>query len=156
MIEIVVNKKFANGDSLVSLTPLVPMSPKELFSPMSPSEPLSPLVLLSTLPPLYDQCIIIVSNGSSLSPLAPMLPSIFVGYFNLHIALKWRHLNGFIDHHFSHHGWSVPLVPFDPSLLAAMDRHWHHLLSPLTQTASTCCTQGLLWTPMGEHGTNMG
>ena len=42
-----------------SMVPLVSM---ELFSPLTPLKPLSPLALLSTLPPLYDQFIIIISN----------------------------------------------------------------------------------------------
>ena len=83
--------------SLVPLKPLMPTSPMELFSPLTQ---MSPLVLLSTLPLLYDQCTMIVSNGSSLSPLATILPlsplqsplvsSTFNENVILHIATKWR------------------------------------------------------------------
>ena len=49
-----------------SMVPLAPMTPLESMLP------LSPLAILSPLVPLYDQCIIIVSKGSSLGSLAPM------------------------------------------------------------------------------------
>ena len=80
------------------MAPLTPVA--SLF--MVPSVPILSLVQMCSI---FDQCIIIASNESSLSPLAPILPprywsllvpSTFIGYFNLH----QRHL---IHHHW--HQW---------------------------------------------------
>ena len=120
---------------------------------------LSSLELLSPLEPLYDQWIIIVSNGSSLDPLAPMVPLsplVTIGDIPFQWRFqpahrhrmapmepfKWRHWSPMViaigsngDRHWCQWRWGAPLAPLRPSPLEPLDRHWHHLLSPLSPMA---------------------